>query len=33
MEDAESWARGSDEANARFIERTSGRAKKIINLS
>ena len=33
IEDAESWARGSDEANARFIERTSDRASKAIHLS
>jgi pantothenate kinase len=33
MEDAESWARGSDEANARFIERTRGRAEKVIHIS
>ncbi len=33
IKDAESWARGSDEANARFIERTSGRAEKVIHLS
>ena len=33
IEDAEIWARGSDEANARFIERTSDRASRAIHLS
>ena len=32
-EDAEKWSRGSDEANARFIESTAHRASNIIKLA
>ena len=31
-EEAENWSRGSDEANARFIELTAHRAENLIEL-
>ncbi len=32
-QEAEEWSRGSDEMNARFIEKSANRAEKVINLA